>query len=189
MFWKKKQKFTDRAIAYLKSTAPDVSGLDAELPSEATPIVTSYSDDLCICYVVECGEHHEYVQERHLRQDGIDRDELQRLGVRNLMALVVERNARVQPYEGVFAFFMGGDFEASVILLDDMWDGQFRKFVAGEYAAAIPARDMLAFCDSRSEDGIAELQRIIERIEPTGDHLLTRTIYVRRGAKWQPRTV
>jgi len=47
----------------------------------------------------------------------------------------------------VFAFFMRGDFEASVILLDDLWDGESRQFVTGEYAAAIPARDMLAFCD------------------------------------------
>src|SRR5213080_2033203 len=78
----------------------------------------------------------------------------------------------------VFAFFMRGDFEASVILLDDLWDGESRQFVTGEYAAAIPARDMLAFCDSSSADGVAELQRIIERVQPTGDHLLTKTIYV-----------
>jgi len=82
---------------------------------------------------------------------------------------------------------MRGDFEASVILLDDLWDREFRQFVTGEYAAAIPARDMLAFCDSSSADGIAELQRIIERVQPTGDHLLTKTIYVRRDSKWQPR--
>ena len=75
MFWKKKQKFTDRAVAYLVSTAPDVSALDAELPSEATPIVAIYSDDLR--------------------------------------------------------------------------DGQFRKFVMGEYAAAIPPATQLAFCDSQ----------------------------------------
>ena len=42
------------------------------------------------------------------------------------------------------------------------------SFVTGEYAAAIPARDMLAFCDSSSADGIAELHRVIERVQPTG---------------------
>ena len=95
----------------------------------------------------------------------------------------------MQPYQGVFAFLMHGDFEASVILLDDLWDGEFRQFVKGEYAAAIPARDMLAFCDSTSADGIAELQRIIQRVQPTGGHLLTKMIYVRRGGRWQPRAV
>ena len=95
----------------------------------------------------------------------------------------------MQPYQGVFAFLMRGDFEASIILLDDLWDGEFRQFVTGEYAAAIPARDMLAFCDSSSADGVAELQRIIERVQPTGDHLLTKTIYVRRDSIWQPRAV
>jgi hypothetical protein len=48
---------------------------------------------------------------------------------------------------------------------------------------------MLAFCDSSSADGIAELQRIIERVQPTADHLLTKAIYVRRDGKWQPRAV
>ena len=189
MFWRKKKKFTDQAIAYIKASNPEGGGRVIELPPETTPVVRRYSDDLCICYTVDCGKHYEYVQECHLPLDGIDRDELHRIGLRNLRALVARRGARVQPYQGVFAFLMRGDFEASVILLDDLWDGEFRQFVTGEYAAAIPARDMLAFCDSSSADGVAELQRIIERVQPTGDHLLTKTIYVRRESKWQPRAV
>jgi len=189
MFWRKKKKFTDQAIAYIKASNPEAVGRVIELPPEATPVVRRYSDDLCICYTVDCGKQYEYVQECHLPLDGIDRDELHRIGLRNLRALVARRGARVQPYQGVFAFLMRGDFEASVILLDDLWDGEFRQFVKGEYAAAIPARDMLAFCDSSSADGVAELQRIIERVQPTGDHLLTKTIYVRRDSKWQPRAV
>ena len=187
MFWHKKKKFTDNAIAYLKASNPEGGGQVIELPPEATPVVRRYGDDLCICYTVDCGKHYEYIQQCHLQQDGIDQDELHHIGLRNLRALVAERQARVQPYQGVFAFLMRGDFEASVILLDDLWDGEFRKYVTGEYAAAIPARDMLAFCDSTSADGIAELRRIIERVKPTGDHLLTNAVYVRRQSRWQPQ--
>ena len=189
MFWLKKKKFTDDAIAYIKAVNPEGGGPVVQLPPEATPVVRGYSDDLCICYIVDCGKHYKYVQECHLSLDGIDRDELHRIGLLNLRAAVAQRQARVQPYQGVFAFLMRGDFEASIILLDDLWDGEFRQFVTGEYAAAIPARDLLAFCDSSSADGIAELQRIIERVQPTGDHLLTRAIYVRRDSRWQPRAV
>jgi hypothetical protein len=39
---------------------------------------------------------------------------------------------------------MGGDFDASLILLS-LSDGQFRQFVRGDYSAAVPARDILAF--------------------------------------------
>ncbi len=188
MFWRKMKKFTGHAIAYLKASVPDTAGTFIELPSEATPVVRRYSDELCICYVVDRGKRYEYVQQCHLQQDGIDRDELHRIGLKNLRALVAQRQARVQPYQGVFAFLMRGDFEASVILLDDLWDGEFRQFVTGEYAAAIPARDMLAFCDSSSGDGLAELNRIIARVQPTGDHLISQKIYVRRENGWEPRT-
>jgi uncharacterized protein YtpQ (UPF0354 family) len=189
MFWRKQTKFTDRGIAYLKASHTEGGGRVVELPPEATPVVRRYSDDLCICFVVDTGKQFEYVQHRHMQEDGIDQDELHRIGLRNLRALVAQRQARVQPYQGVFAFIMRGDFEASVILLDDLWDGEFRQFVTGEYAAAIPARDILAFCDGASADGIAELQRIIDRVQPTGDHLLTKAIYVRRDSGWRPRPV
>jgi len=80
-----------------------------------------------------------------------------------------------------FGFIVG-------LATNDQRPDDARQFVRSrEYAAAIPARDMLAFCDSSSADGIAELQRVIERVQPTGDHLLTKAIYVRRDSKWQPR--
>jgi len=187
MFWRKKKKFTDDAIAYLKASHPDDGTHALALPPEATPVVRRYSDDLCICYLVDRGGSYEYIQQCHIERDGIDRDELHHIGLSNLRALVAQRQARVQPYQGVFAFLMHGDFEASVILLEDLWDGEFRQFVTGEYAAAIPARDIMAFCDSSSADGIAELERLIARMQPTGDHLLTQRIYVRRDSKWIPR--
>jgi hypothetical protein len=126
MFWRKKKKFTDDAIAYLKASHPDDGTPTLELPAEATPVVRRYSDDLCICYLVDRGSSYEYIQQSHIEQDGIDRDELHRIGLSNLRAWVARRQARVQPYQGVFAFLMHGDFEASVILLDDLWDGEFR---------------------------------------------------------------
>jgi uncharacterized protein YtpQ (UPF0354 family) len=189
MFWKKKKKITDQAIAYIKASNPaPVAGEKViELPPDATPVVRRYSEDLCICYMVDCGKHYEYVQESHLTAEQIDRDELHRIGLQNLKLVVARRDARVQPYKNIFAFLMGGDFEASVILMDELWDREFRQFVKGDYAAAIPARDILSFCDSNSAEGISELQELIERMQPVGDHLLTKSIYVRRNGDWKPR--
>ena len=129
---------------------------------------------------------YKYVQYRHLEQDRIDEAELHRIGLGNLAELVEKRETRVQHYGNVFAVLMGGDFEASLLLLDGLWDGNFRQFVRGEYAAAIPARDVLAFCDASSAEGIDELRQIISRIHPSGDHLITDKIYGRCYSKWQP---
>jgi len=39
MFWRKKKKFTDHAIAYVKASTPGDGGPVIELPAEATPVV------------------------------------------------------------------------------------------------------------------------------------------------------
>ena len=139
-----------------------------------------------MCYLVDKGQSYGYVQNRHLEDDGISANDLHQIGLRNLTRLIDQRNARVLPYGNVFAFIAGGDFEASVMLLEAFWEGEFRKFVTGKYAAAIPARDVLAFCDAESTEGITELQAVINRIWPTGNHLISGKVYVRKGVgQWK----
>lgn len=118
-------------------------------------------------------------------EDKISADELHQIGLRNLKNLFSKRNAKVQSYGNIFPFIAGGDFEASVMLLDDFWNNEFRRFVKGEYAIAIPARDVLAFCDADSTQGIAELKQLIDRIWPTGDHLVSNKIFIRQQDKWK----
>ena len=158
MFWSKKEKFTDRAIAYLKSANLNDGKPAISLPHAATPVVKSYSADLCICYVIDSGNQFEYIQNCHVEKDGIDDDKLHRIGLENLRKWAGLHNTRVQPYGNIFAVLMGGNFEASLILLEDFWDHSFRQFLKGEYAAAIPARDILSFCDTNSP----EFQKALE---------------------------
>jgi uncharacterized protein YtpQ (UPF0354 family) len=180
-------KFTDQAIAYLKAALPKDGPPSVVLSQADSPIVRQYSDGLCICYVVDDGKSYHYVQQRHLTQDGISEDELHAIGLRNLIGVVSKRDLRVQPYQSIFAVMMGGDFEASLILLDQIWEQHFRQFVTGEYAISIPARDVLAFCDTSSEQGVRELHQLVDRITPNGDHLISSQLYVRRDGRFIPR--
>jgi uncharacterized protein YtpQ (UPF0354 family) len=178
---------TERAIAYLKAVLPKNGPPSVALSPADSPIVRTYSEGLCICYVVEDGKSYRYIQHRHLTQDGLTEDELHEIGLRNLAGLASKRNLQVCPHLGIFAVLMGGDFEASTILLDQLWEQDFRQFVQGEYAVALPARDVLAFCDAGSARGISELKQIIGRIIPTGDHLISPRIYIRRDGRFLPQ--
>ena len=90
------------------------------------------------------------------------------------------------PKGQMFAVLMGGNFEASLILLDCLWDDSFRQFAAGQYAIAIPARDILAFCDSSSVEGLRELQRVSQAAHSSPiDHPLSDRLYLRMGSRWQ----
>jgi len=178
------QKITSQAIAYMKGSPPKDGQPLVNLSPKDDPVVRPYLQDLHICYLADEGQSYRYIQNRHLEEDGISVDELHQIGLRNLSHLVAQRNAIVQRNGQVFAFLMGGDFEASALLLDSLWDYQFREFVAGDYATVIPARDVLAFCDASSQLGIDGLRAMINRLWPTGDHLISNNIYVRRSSKW-----
>src|SRR5580700_7982374 len=56
---------------------------------------------------------------------------------------LAEQHHRMQPYGPVFALFMEGNFAASVLLLDTLWDVSFAKHVREEFVVALPARTFL----------------------------------------------
>lgn len=183
------RNFTSRAIAYLKAQAADDNGPAIVLSQDDSPVLRPFSDPLLVSYVVDAGESYELVQYRHLAEEGIDEAALHRIGLENLAQLANDRSTRVQPYGNIFAVMMGGDFEASLILLDALWDEHFRQFVGGDYAVAVPARDVLAFCDASSMAGLDELRHVIHRVFPAGDHLLSDRLHVRRQGTWEPLIV
>ncbi len=181
------EKFTERAIAYLKASVSGDDPQAVKLSHADSPVLRPLVDGLYVAYVVDDGSSYHYVQNRHLEQGGVSEEELHEIGLRNLLAVVGQRDLRVQPYQNIHAVLMGGDFEASLILLDQIWEHHFQQFVPGAYAVAIPARDILAFCDTTNAAGLAELGELIERIYTTGDHPVSSRIYVRHQSRWQPQ--
>jgi uncharacterized protein YtpQ (UPF0354 family) len=178
--------FTSRAIAYLKADVSKERAPAVSVSHEDSPIFRLLSDGLCICYVVDHENAYHYIQQRHISEDGISEEQLHEIGLRNLTELASKRDLRVQPHQNIFGVLMGGDFESSLILLDQLWEQQFRQFVPGDYAVAVPNRDILAFCDSTSKTGLIELRQLIAKIHKTGDHPISDKIYVRRGNRWSP---
>lgn len=183
----KGEKFTGRAIAYLKGTPLDSEQETVRLSSKDAPFIQPYIGRLQICYLVDEGQSYKYVQNRHVESDQVNVADLHQIGLRNLKNLISQKDPRVRPYDNVFSFMAGGDFEASVMLLDEFWNNEFRQFIKGDYAVVVPSRDVLAFCDAQSDEGIVELQQVINRVWPKGDHLVSNQIYIRQREKWRVR--
>lgn len=123
--------------------------------------------DLHVCYLIDRGDRYDYVQNRDSKAARISPDQLHEIGLANLRRLAAKRNWKLQAHGGVFDFLMGGEFEATVLLLDDFWEHEFRRYVQGDYAAVVPSRDVLAFCEVESESGIRELQSVVDRVSPS----------------------
>jgi uncharacterized protein YtpQ (UPF0354 family) len=137
-----------------------------------------------VSYVLDEESRFSYVQNRHLLAAGIDEEALHRAAMANLYR-IAERHLKIQPHGQVFAVFMEGNFEASVLLLDTVWDNFFANYIREDFVAAIPSRDVLAFSDSSSTEGIAELRAIVGRVATgSSDHIVSTSLYRRCNRVW-----
>ena len=176
-----------RSIAYLRTVVPDDDPAPVvQVSGEDEPVLRDLGNGLLVAYLIDAGETFEYLQLRHLDAAGVTADTVHRTALDNLYALA-EQHLRVQPFEGIYAVFMEGNFEASAILLDTLWDHSFCSYVHGGFLAAIPSRDVLAFGDAASPRARHQLGAVVQRcLAGTPDHPMSSSLYRRVGSSWTP---
>ncbi|PGE94311.1 hypothetical protein COF51_25010 [Bacillus pseudomycoides] len=180
-------RFCKEAVAYLKPIVKE--DLEEEcftLSEENSFVHTFFNEDLMITFLVKDhqNDYFQYVQNKHISEEGLDEEQLVEIGINNLYKLADEKELRVHRLsEGCFALILDGNFEASLIVLDDLWEHSLKEFVSNGYAVAIPARDILVFCDCNASNGIEKMRGIIEKVWEDGDHLLIDKILVRSEGK------
>lgn len=109
--------------------------------------------------------------------------QLLNIGISNLKKIAT-KNFRLKPYKSIYSVFLDGNFEASLILITELWEKILKSYINNKFVVAIPARDMLVFCNSKSVEGLRELNSICKRVKNDGDHLLSDSLYIRDGIKW-----
>jgi hypothetical protein len=176
-----------KALAYLKPVAPDSDPAPVvTLGADDAPVLRAFAPGLLTTYLIDEGDSFSYVQGRDLREAGLGEEELHRLAVANLSELA-EGKVTVRQNGPVWAVFLDGNFEASLTLLDDLWTRGLREY-ADDPVVAIPARDILAFCDVESGAGLSELRAVVKRTWQAGDHLLSESLYRRVEGTWRVHT-
>jgi uncharacterized protein YtpQ (UPF0354 family) len=158
---------------------------DHSLPGDQVPVVTDLGNGLAAVYLVDDGEHLSYVQHHHLAAINGQPRALHEMGLINLSRLA-QAKLRMVGQGPVHGLLLDGLFEASLLLLDDLWEGPLAAHTPNGAVAAIPTRDVLAFCDAKSAQGIAELRELCARTMAGNDHVLTATLYRRERGAWHP---
>lgn len=174
----------ESSVAYFKSTFYSDDELDISLEAEDAPFCINYSDDFSVFFLCDCGDSYEVVQTKHLDESGLSADELLSIGKSNLR--VIAENIKITQHEGLLYFSGSGDFEASLLLVPEIWNDWLVEYCPNGYISAIPSRDILVVSDAHDSQGIEKLDSIIERIWPDGDHLLTKSLYHFNNEKWLP---
>jgi hypothetical protein len=149
------------------------------------PVLHNLGNGLLVAYLIDRGDDFRYVQRGHLEDSGVTEDELHQHAVLNL-AEFARAKLRVESHGGVYGAFVDGNFEASLILVDSLWDDELSSFVTEEFVVTVPARDILAFCDIGFAQGLAQLRQISAVATKREDHLLMPMLYRRQGRAWVP---
>jgi uncharacterized protein YtpQ (UPF0354 family) len=112
---------------------------------------------------------------------GVARDELRTRATANLTRLLPKIEMRV--IGDVMIISAGGDYEPSLLLIDDIWSGGQIK-VKGDIVVAVPARDALLVTGSRSPAGLKALRASAAEIVAKGPYALVDTLFVYRGGRF-----
>jgi uncharacterized protein YtpQ (UPF0354 family) len=140
------------------------------------------NEDLVVVYAEDSPRSIRYLAAKDLEQLGLRREELRPLALANLDALLPDIQLRRGPLVSMLT--AGGNYEASLLLLDKLWSGGQLQ-VDGEIVVAVPARDLLLFTGSKHKAGIAKLREIAAQAAREDSYSLTGRLFVYRNGKFQ----
>lgn len=142
-------------------------------------VVEELNDELVVVYAEDTPKNINYFSARDFAQTGVARTELRALAVANLKRLI--REPQVRPGRHATMITAGGNYEASLLLFDDLWASLPKT--TGERVIVVPTRDVLLFADSADKQGIATLREAAADLSADSPYRLTNTLFVRRNGR------
>jgi len=180
-------EFLVRAVACVKvadeRATPQAQAV-AATEGEA-PVIDLLENGLMVVYLVDEGDRFVWVQHKHCQAIGADPRGLMDFGLANLSRLAAKQ-LRLGQVGALYVIQLDGHFEASLVLLDDLWDRALKAYTPQGAVVAIPARDVIAFCDAGNTQGVQELRDMAARVVAEGDHVLTPQLFRRQDEAWIP---
>ncbi|HET9365151.1 MAG TPA: DUF1444 family protein [Candidatus Angelobacter sp.] len=146
------------------------------------PFVNEYLvGDLWVVFAVDMPDAIKTLSKTEAIRMKLDLSELKPLAIKNLKRILPP----IQKHEGglISMLTAGGDYVASLILFDDLWE-ELQATVDGNIIAAIPSRDVLLFTGSNSKEGITRMRSTIEKIIGDGGYLISNVMLRRTLKRW-----
>jgi len=145
-------------------------------------VIEELNQDLVIVYAEDSPQNIRYFGPKDLQEAGVRKDQLRALAIENLRRILPPPEVVNGPLISMMT--AGGDYVPSLLLLDEIWNGN-RLGVAGEIVIAIPTRDVLLFTGSENKDGVKKLRELARQTAADGPYALTDRLFVYRAGKFQ----
>jgi len=137
-----------------------------------------YNKELVIVYALDDPKRMRYLMRDELA--GIKPDDLRTLALENLTRIMPKIQMGTDGSLGMM--MAGGDYEASLLLYDNIWtDGTVK--VKGDIVVAIPTRGMLLVTGSQDRAGLKRMREIVAK-NADGPYRLTTALFVYRKGRF-----
>lgn len=138
--------------------------------------------DIWIIYALDLPDSIVTLKPEIVQELGLTPAELQGLACSNLRRILPEvKQHGSGPW---YLLTAGGDYVASILLLDEVW-AELEESVDGDIVAAAPSRDILLVTGSRSKKGLEYVRLKAREIAGTGDHVISQTLLRRSAGSWK----
>lgn len=153
------------------------------LPLVQQPAITPSIGELWALAVIDTGG-----APRHLRHDQAEALGQTAAGLHQRALDNLRHKAAAglrQTAEGpVTRLQLDGVFDASLVLLDELWDTQLAPQTPGGALVALPRPDLLLFCDVAAPGGLRELRTRVANAAGDAAAALTHTVFYREKGAW-----
>lgn len=138
--------------------------------------------DLSVVFALD-GEHQlAFLGDEDVQELALSGEALRRLAVDNLKEKL---SKPTRHGEGpLYMMTVGGTFEASLLLFDDVWENQDAA-VDGSLVVAVPSRDLLIFTGANAPEAIQQMRSQVNEVFSHGSYLISKTLLVRDGTGWR----
>ncbi len=146
-------------------------------------ITKNICGDLVCFYVLDNQNGYEYIQENHLKSVNINAEQLHEIAMSNYQRLI-SKQMRNQNNDDAIWFFVDGNLEACLILVDEIWD-QVYIFLKEDVVVCVPARDIIFATGASKTNVISDFSEKAREILNSGDHPLSKNWFIRKNNRWE----
>lgn len=177
---------TTRLVPVVKTNEWLVSsGTAARAMAEGVPLGEIFSPlggDLIVVYAEDLDNTTRYLTPSEVKSLGQSKSDVHSRAIENLRRLLPA--TEVFAGEGFFRLSAGGDYDASLLLLDELWTLGALP-LPDKVLVMVPARDVLLAASSFDQQGVANMRALAEQIASEAPYRLSHVLLVRRNGRFE----
>lgn len=157
----------------------EVRGMSGAGAKDFEPLFERLNDELIIMFVFDSPKSMSLASHDDIDSLGIQVEELRDIAINNLRSKLPDITR--QGSQSLFMLAAGGSYEASLLLLDEIWNPD-NFGLKGEIVVFLPARDVLLVTSSESMQGIQQAKQIVDSNE--WSYFISGDAFIRKNENW-----